>query len=74
MSIRTYLCYTKYNQLIFLGGFNAGVEDGFIKNMRFSYKLESMNKKPTCIKNIDKPSCIDLVLTNYPRSLKIPCA
>ena len=28
------------------------------------YKLKSLNKEPTCFKNVNKPSCIDLFLTN----------
>ena len=28
-----------------------------------------MIKNPTCFKNPDKPSCIDLILTNIPKSL-----
>ena len=29
--------------------------------------------KPTCFKNPDKPSCIDLILINCPRSLQNSC-
>ena len=28
------------------------------------YKLKSLNKDPTCFKNVNKLSCIDLLLTN----------
>ena len=28
------------------------------------HKLKSLNKDPTCFKNVDKPSCIDLFLTS----------
>ena len=27
-----------------------------------------MTNKPTCYKNPDRPTCIDLILTNYPGS------
>ena len=30
----------------------------------------SVVNKPTCFKNIDHPSCIDLILTNKPRSFQ----
>ena len=34
------------------------------------HKLKSLNKDPTCYKNIDNPSCIDLLLTNSAKSFK----
>ena len=33
-----------------------------------------MIKRPTCLKNPDRPSCIDLALTNFPRSFQYSCA
>ena len=33
-----------------------------------------MNNRPTSFKNPEKPSCIDLVLTNCPRSFQNSCA
>ena len=53
---------SKYDNLIFLGDFNAGVEDKDIN------KFTSMVNKVTWYKNPDKPTCIDLILTNCPRS------
>ena len=32
-----------------------------------------MLNEPTCFKNPDKPSCIDLILTNCPRSFQNSC-
>ena len=32
-----------------------------------------MINKPTCYKNPDRPSCIDLILTNCPRSFQNSC-
>ena len=66
----TDLYLTKYDQLFFLGDFNAGLEDTSIKNFCSSYNLTSMNNKPTCFKNPDNPSCIDLILTNCSRSFQ----
>ena len=38
-----------------------------------TYHLHNLIKDPTCFKNPDKPSCIDLLLTNFPKSfLKSP--
>ena len=33
-----------------------------------------MINRPTCFKNPEKPSCIDLILTNCPRSFQTSCA
>lgn len=34
------------------------------------YNLKSIVKEPTCFKNINNPSCIDLFLTNCPKSFQ----
>ena len=64
---------SKYDSLLFLGDFNAGVEDTSVKNFCRSYNLTSMINKPTCYKNPDRPSCTDLILTNCPRSFQTSC-
>ena len=62
----TDICTSKNDNLIFLGDFNVGVEDTDIKSFCSSYILTSMVKKVTCYKNPEKPTCIDLILTNCP--------
>ena len=47
-----------------------GVEDVSVKNFYRSYNLTSMINKPTCYKSPDRPFCIDLILTNCPRSFQ----
>ena len=64
---------TKYERLLFLGEFNAGMEASSIKIFCSNYNLTSMINKPTCYKNPDKPSCIDLILTNCPGSFQNSC-
>ena len=44
----------------------SDMKDDFCK----SYKLSNLIKEPTCYKNPENPSCIDLILTNYPRSFQ----
>ena len=63
LSRNTDIYLTKYDQLLFIGDFNAGVEDASMKNFCSSYNLRSMINKPTCFENPDKPSCIDLFKT-----------
>ena len=38
-----------------------------------SYNLKSLIKQPTCYKNPDKPTFIDLILTNVPRMFQSTC-
>ena len=64
---------SKYDDLLFLDDFNVGVEDTSVKNFCRSYNLTSMINKPTCYKNPDRSSCIDLILTNCPRSFQNSC-
>ena len=66
LSESTDLYLTKYDQLLFLGDFNAGVEDSSVKIFCSGCNLTRMIKKPTCFKNPEKHSCIDLFLTNSP--------
>ena len=39
-----------------------------VKNFCETDHLHNLIKDPTCFKNPDKPSCIDLLLTNFPKS------
>ena len=64
---------TKYECLLFLSDSNAGMEDTSIKTFCSNYNLTSMISKPTCYKNPDKATCIDLILTNCPRSFQNSC-
>ena len=58
----------RYENVILLGDYNASIEDSFMKNFCENYDLRSLVKEPTCFKNQENPSCIDLILTNKPRS------
>ena len=49
------------------------MEDSSIKIFCSNYNLTSMINKPTCYNNPDKPTCIDLILTNYPGSFQSSC-
>ena len=64
---------SKYDRLILLGDFNAGIEETSLKLFCDLYNLTSMINKPTCYKNSENPSCIDLILTNSPRFFQNSC-
>ena len=64
---------TEYERLHFLGDFNVGMEDSTIKVFYSHYNLTGMINKPICYQNSNKPTCIDLILTNCWRSFQNSC-
>ena len=53
-------------EIKFIRDFNVGTDKN---SMKISYDincLKTLIKVPTCLKNPDKPTCIDLTLTNRP--------
>ena len=53
-----------------IGELNAEVNLECMKLFCETYDLRSLIKVPTCYKNPEKPSCIDLLLTNRPKSFQ----
>ena len=64
---------SSYNNIIILGDFNVGVEELHMKTFCENYSLQNLIKQPTCYKNPSRPTCIDLILTNVPRSFQSSC-
>ena len=56
---------------IIIGNFNVEANDSAISVFSDTYDLKSLTKEPTCYKNSNKPSYIDLILTNKPRSFQL---
>ena len=56
-----------YDNLLILGDFNSNLKDGCLNAFSNVNNLKSLNKEPTCFKNPNNPSCIDLFLTNRSR-------
>ena len=44
-----------------------------MKHFCESFNLKSLKKAPTCYKNLESPSCIDLIVTNKPRNFQNSC-
>ena len=61
---------SKYDNFILLVDFNSCMEDSPMKTFGEFYKLRNLIKEPTCFKNPENPTCIDLILTNKPLSFK----
>ena len=53
-----------------IGDLNAGVNLECMKCFCETYDLNSLIKVPTCYKNPEKPLCIDLLLTNRPKTFQ----
>ena len=56
-----------YKNIILLGNFNVEVKEKNISHSMSAYNLKILVKQKICFKN-SNPSCIDLILTNSPRS------
>ena len=56
----------KYQNFLFLGDFNATTNEKCMEEFYNLNGLTSLIKKPSCFKNLDKLTCIDLILTNQP--------
>ena len=59
---------TDYENVILLGDFNVEVEEKNLSNFMSVHNLKTLIKQKTCFKNPENPACIDLILTNSPRS------
>ena len=64
---------SNYDNIIIIGDFNYEPSEDLMKNFCQSHNLRSLLNEPTCFKNPDKPSCIDLILTNKPKCFENSC-
>ena len=55
-----------YDNVIFLGDFNTCINDNAVTSFCSLNDLTSLIDQPTCYKTPNKPTCIDLILTNRP--------
>ena len=62
------LCSGKYENVLLMGDFNAEPTENAMAEFMKVYNLKNLIKGPTCYKNPDKPSSIDLILTNKNKS------
>ena len=56
--------------MLIAGDFNGQVSDIKLDTSLSIWNFKSLGKGPTCLKNPNNPSCIDLFLTNAIRSFK----
>ena len=55
---------------ILISNFNVEISDSHMDSFCTIYHPKSLIKEPTCYKNPEKPTCIDLILTNSPRQFQ----
>ena len=53
-----------------LGDFNVETKEKIISEFMNTDNLKNLAKQKTCFKNPECPSCIDLILTNCPKSFQ----
>ena len=59
-----------YDNILLLGDFNSEFLEPCLNDFCDIYNLKNLVKETTCFKNPDNPSCIDLFLTNRPRTFQ----
>ena len=59
-----------YDNIILLGDFNSSQEEQCMNDFCETYNLENLIKEPTCFKNPNNPSSIDVMLTNRKNSFQ----
>ena len=64
---------SKYENFIVLGDFNVDKDNSYMTVFCDTYDLKCLIKEPTCYKNPEIPSCIDLILTNNPKCFQSSC-
>ena len=63
--------YSKsYESIILIGDFKVEIFDSHMDSFCAIYHLKSLIKDPTCYKNPEKPTCINLILKNCPRQFQ----
>ena len=62
-----------YEKILILGDFSVSVKENHMKCFCDNYGLKTLIRKPTWYKSFENPTCIDLMLTNVPRSFLRTC-
>ena len=60
---------SNYDYFILLGDLNSEPTESAVRNFCEIYSCKNLIKDNTCFKNPLKPSCINLIITNRPKSV-----
>ena len=63
-------CMVNYENMILLGDLNVSSAEHSMKDFCQMYKFHNLINEPTCYKNANNPSYIDVILTNRKRSFQ----
>ena len=65
-------CFSESDSIFVVGDLNVNfkLNPNQLSNICDSYDLKQIIKGPTCFKNVDNPTLLDVILTNAPRSVK----
>ena len=55
---------SNYEKILLMGGFNSEMSEASMNSFCNLYNLKCLVQEPTCYKNPERPSCIDLFLSN----------
>ena len=58
------------DNIVLLGDFNSEIAEDKLNEFCEIYNLKNLVKDPSCFNNPEKPSCIDLIITNQPKSFQ----
>ena len=61
---------SRFDNYLIIGDFNSEINEEIMKEFCDSYNFSNLIKEPTCFKNINNPSSIDLMLTNRIRQFQ----
>ena len=61
---------SKYDNFILLGDLNSGPAESAVRDFWEIYSCKNLVKDDTCFKNPLKPSCVNLIITNRPKSFQ----
>ena len=61
---------SSHGSFLVIGDLNSEISEMAMSEFCETYNLQNLVKDPTCYKNPSKPTCIDLILTNFPKSFQ----
>ena len=61
---------SRYDNIILMGDFNSEPHEHNMEEFCALHNLKNLVHMPTCYKNVEHPSCIDLILTNRSKSFQ----
>ena len=61
---------SSYDNFLVIGHLNSKISEMVMSEFCKTCHLQNLVKDPTCYKNPSKPICIDLILTNFPKSFQ----